>query len=438
MTQSPHLNSPTGLSGLDGRRVVVTGINYWPEETGNAPYTTGLAEHLAARGAHVTVLTGMPYYPQWRVPKAYAGKLWMKERQGGVDILRLRQYVPHEQSAIRRGITEATYLAHAARLAALPRPDVVLGVMPMVSGGAIAAATAARYRVPFGLLIQDLSGQAASQTGIRGGGSVAKATDSIEGWIARRAAGIAIVAEGFRHHLEELGVDPVRIRRVRNWTHIQPPKATPAETRARLGLPANAWICLHAGNMGLKQGLENIVDTARIAQDSHPNLLFVFVGDGNQRSFLEERAAGLSNIRFLPPQPEEVFADTLAAADALLVNQRPSVIDMCLPGKLTSYLAVARPVVAAVANSSETARELISANAGVVVDAGQPEHLLTALANLASDPARATDLGKRGQAFAFSHLTAAAALRSMETFVSDIANRRTTAPTGAWAHQEGD
>jgi colanic acid biosynthesis glycosyl transferase WcaI len=435
MTRSPHPKSP---SALNGRRVVIAGINYWPEETGNAPYTTGLAEHLAARGAGVTVLTGMPYYPQWRVPREYAGKLWVRERQNGVNVLRLRQYVPHEQSAIRRGITEATYLAHAVRLARLPLPDVVLGVMPMVSGGAIAAATAARYRVPFGLLIQDLSGQAASQTGIKGGGSVARATGAIEGWIARRATGIAIVAEGFRHHLEEMGVDPTRIRRVRNWTHIQPPTSTPAETRARLGLPADAWICLHAGNMGLKQGLENIVDTARIAQDRHPNLLFVFVGDGNQRSFLEERAAGLSNVRFLPPQPEEVFADALAAADVLLVNQRPSVIDMCLPGKLTSYLSVARPVVAAVAQSSETARELTGANAGVVVDAGQPEQLLTALTRLESDRSWAMDLGKRGQSFAFNHLTADAALRTMEGFISDIADRRTAAPSGAWVPQEGD
>ena len=48
-------------------RVLVVGVNYAPEHSGNAPYTTGLAEHLAARGHDVTVLTAMPHCPAWRV-----------------------------------------------------------------------------------------------------------------------------------------------------------------------------------------------------------------------------------------------------------------------------------------------------------------------------------------------------------------------------------
>jgi glycosyltransferase involved in cell wall biosynthesis len=413
-------------------RVLIAGINYWPEETGNAPYTTGLAEHLAARGAEVTVLTGMPYYPQWSVPKDYRGRLWAAERHNGVDIRRLRQYVPARQSAARRALCEVTYLAHALRFVALPRPEVVVGVMPMVSGGVIAAAAAARYRVPFGLVIQDLSGQAAAQTGIKGGGSVARATQRGEGWVARRAAGIAVVAEGFRPHLEAMGVEPARVRRVRNWTHIGAPRSGIGETRARLRIPADAWVCLHAGNMGLKQGLENVVDMARLASERGKSICVVFVGDGNQRAFLEGRAAGLSNVLFRSPEPEETFPDVLACADVLLVNQRPTVVDMCLPGKLTSYLVSGRPVVAAVAPTSETALELTNAGAGVVVPAGQPLAMLEAIANLEADRAWATELGRSGQVFAHSHLTADAALPALEEFLVNVAGSRRSAPA-VWA-----
>src|SRR4051812_50172102 len=54
------------LDSLVGARVLVVGVNYAPETTGVAPYTTAVAEHLASLGAEVTVVAGMPHYPQWR------------------------------------------------------------------------------------------------------------------------------------------------------------------------------------------------------------------------------------------------------------------------------------------------------------------------------------------------------------------------------------
>jgi glycosyltransferase involved in cell wall biosynthesis len=172
--------------------------------------------------------------------------------------------------------------------------------------------------------------------------------------------------------------------------------------------------------MGLKQGLENVVDCARIATTVMPELLFVLMGDGNQRPMLEERAAGLPNLRFLPPQPDDDFPNVLAAADVLLVNQRPTVTDMSLPGKLTSYFASGRPVAAAVAHASETARELDAAGAGLVVEAGQPAALLGAIQCLIANPLRAADLGERGRLFAQHHMTPAAALARLDHFLATI------------------
>lgn len=408
---------------VQGQRILIVGLNYWPEETGNAPYTTGLAEYLAAQGAGVTVIAGMPYYPQWRVADGYRGRWRLREDRNGVAIRRFRQYVPGSQSAARRALFEVTFLGHAAAARGLARPDLVLGILPSLSDGVLSAWLARRYRAPLKLLVQDLVGQSAAQSGISGGGKIAGVTSSIEGWVARQAEGIAVVAEGFRPPLEALGVAPERILRVRNWTHTKPATAPREITRDRLGFPADRTICLHAGNMGLKQGLENLVDAARLAVERAPDLLFVLMGDGNQRAMLEERARGLANVRFIPPQPEEEFPNALAASDILLVNQRPTVTDMSLPGKLTSYFASGRPVVAAVSPMSETARELTDTNTGLVVNAGQPELLLDAIRRLAADPDHAAALGERGKAYAQANLSAGAALARLEGFVTGRLDR---------------
>src|SRR6478672_5520155 len=115
---------------ISKRRILMIGINYWPEETGNAPYTTGLAEHFALVGDDVTVLTGMTYYPQWSVRPEFRGKIRSTARVNGVMVKRYATYVPPRQTAIRRIGFEAGFFVNALAPGKIARPDVVVGVVP--------------------------------------------------------------------------------------------------------------------------------------------------------------------------------------------------------------------------------------------------------------------------------------------------------------------
>jgi glycosyltransferase involved in cell wall biosynthesis len=207
---------------------------------------------------------------------------------------------------------------------------------------------------------------------------------------------------------------------VRDWTHIERPNMSRAEARDRLQLLQERVICLHAGNMGFKQGLENVIECARLAQQKEPSFQFVFVGDGNQRNALQELAAqyDLTNVLFLPFQPKDFFPNMLACADVLLLNQLASVIDMSLPSKITSYLASGRPVVAAVAPESEAAREIKQSGGGIVVPPEDPEALLDALLGVTQDTDLQNELGFRGQAYAKEALSPKASLEALDEFVA--------------------
>jgi colanic acid biosynthesis glycosyl transferase WcaI len=403
-------------------RLLITGVNYAPEETGIAPYTTGLAEYLVQRGHRVTVITGVPSYPQWRVYPAYRKVLLQRELRAGVEVWRVRNYVPHRQSTLQRGLYEASFLVGGLAKLSASQPDAVLGVVPSLSGGMLAWTAARRLRCPYGLILQDLVGPAAGQSGVgtsRASGPISAA----EARIARGASALGIIAEGFRPYLESLGVARERIYRVRNWLHVDEPTLERTDIRRRLGLPAGAVICLHAGNMGYKQGLANVIECARLATDVEPQLLFVLMGDGSQRQELVRLAQtyGLRNLRFLPIQPAELFTSVLAAADILLVNQRASVTNMSLPGKLTSYFASGRPVVAAVSPQSETARELVDTGSGVLVAPDQPGRLLEAILKLVADPDRQKELGAAGKQYARNTLHADHALARLEALVAATA-----------------
>jgi glycosyltransferase involved in cell wall biosynthesis len=403
-------------------RVLITSLNYAPEETGIAPYSTKLAEHLASRSYQVTVLAGMPHYPGWRVAADYAGQKSLVEIRNGVEVRRRSHYVPAKQSALKRGLYEATSLRMAMDLTKIRRPDAVLGIVPSLSGGIVARAAAMRFRVPYGLIFQDLVGQAAGQSGVAGGGHVAGVVRAAEGWTARGASAVGVIAEGFRPYLESLGVDPARIRRLRNWTHTGVATIDRASVRAQLDWPEVAVVCLHAGNMGYKQGLESVVEAARLSQQARSPLLFVLIGDGNQRTALARLAAkyALTNVRFLPLQPAATFSSVLAAADILLVNQRGSVDDMSLPSKLTSYVASGRPIVVAAAAHSETAREVSWSSSGLVVRPDDPRALIDGLVRVAGDAGLRVHMAESARTWAAGTLSEEVALRGYEQLLASV------------------
>jgi len=400
---------PVGGSPVVGSHVLIVGINYAPELTGIAPYTTQIAEHLAVDAASVTVVAGPPSYPAWRVPLDERG--WHRvEHRNGVEVHRLWHYVPSRQGGVRRALYELTFGAHVGAFTdRLPTPPgLIIAVVPSLAGAAAAARVAARYHVPLVVHMQDLMGRAAAQSGMVGGGALAGLTSTLEAWTLRRAARVAIVSEAFRPTLESYGVAAERIVFLPNWRHIGETHRDRNTVRRELGWAPGVTVALYTGNMGWKQDLGNVVEAARLSADRH-DLLWVLVGDGSQRMVLEAQATGLPNLRFMPPCSTEDYPDVLAAADVLLLNERASVGEMSLPSKLTSYAAAGRPVVAAVPIDGPTAKEATRLVGATIVGPGTPLHLLLAVNRKPSaNPRSATDRIKGFERARVSDLLAAA------------------------------
>ncbi|MFH0241130.1 glycosyltransferase [Streptomyces sp. HK10] len=413
------------MDSFAGRCVLVVSTNYAPEHAGIGPYSAQIAEHLAALGADIHVLAGMPHYPAWRVHEEYRGRWRVREAREGVTVHRRRHTVPRRQTALRRGLFEASVLAHGVAAPPLVRPDVVLSQMPSLAGGVLGARIARRAGAPHAVVVQDLMGAAAGQSGMSGGGRVASFAGGVEGRVLRSAALVGVVHESFTDRVAAMGVPRERVRVVPNWTHVRAPGGDRARTRARLGWPEDATVVLHSGNMGLKQGLEVLVETARLAdRDGGPGpgrpVRVVLMGEGHRRERLRKLARGVESLDFLPPAGTEEFPEVLAAADVLAVTQRASVLDMSLPSKLTSYFTAGRPVVASVAAGSGTAREVERSGAGVVVPAEDPKALLEAVRRLAGDPGRCAELGARGHEYVERRLSRRAGLERVTALLREV------------------
>lgn len=388
------------MEGGPTRRTLILGLNYAPEATGIAPYTAGLAAGLRRRGVQTSVITAHPHYPEWRVHDGY-GQWTAHDEQQGVEVTRVRHYVPRHPALTNRMLSEIS-LGLRQSVRRWRRQDVIVGVSPALFATAIVRLRAAitHPRTPFVVWVQDIYGQGLAETH-QGGRLSFRTLHALERRVLRSASRVVVIHERFAARVaREFGIPRDRIDVVRNWSHIDGESVrTVADTRRHLGWRDDEQVVLHAGAMGVKQGLESVIDAARVALHADAGIRFVFLGNGARRDHLRTLAEDLPNVQFIETLPQSEFVDAMNAADVLLVNERPGVAEMAVPSKLTSYFAVGRPVVAATDPTGITAAEVHAADAGVVVDAGDPDALLKAIVDLCGDEERHGRLGRNGRAY---------------------------------------
>jgi glycosyltransferase involved in cell wall biosynthesis len=380
---------------------------------------------LAKRGHDVQVLTGYPHYPQWKRHGDSAG-FRSDEVIDGVRVRRFNHHVPRKLSWAGRAAMELTF-GQQLMTAGWGRPEVVICVTPPLLAAAMAAARArlTRPRPAVGIVVHDLYSRGVAETGAASGMS-ARAVGVVESSTMRLADGVAVIHPGFTTDLvEHLGVDRRKIRETRNWTHVGPPDpSASALFRSEHRWAADEVVVLHAGNMGYKQGLGNVIAAAELAARSDSRVRFVLLGDGNQRRTLEAAGAGVQTLEFLDPVSEEEFPAALGSANVLLVNERPGIAQTAAPSKLTSYFRSGKPVLAATDPAGITAGELAASGAGVCIPADRPDLLLGEALRLGTDRALAAKLGEAGRRYCDEVLSEEAALDRYERWITDLADMR--------------
>lgn len=408
---------------MSSPHILISSTYYWPEATGNAPYVTGLAEHLVKRDYRVTVLTGFPHYPAWQ--STSGRRAAAREERNGVHVERRWHYVPQSATASRRALYEGS-IASTGWTAFRPRlkPDAVLAVVPTLAAGLLGSVASRTYRAPFGLIFQDLMGPASTQNGLKAARWLSGSLSKVEIAIARSADQVGVITEGFRGYLEQRGVSPHKVSPVRNWAHAGEATEARPVTRARLGWGPDEFIALHSGNMGQKQGLDNLLAAADSLQRmGSRRIRIVLAGDGNDRRRLEAEAARmqLRNVTFLPFQADEqAFGAMLAAADLLVVHQRASLTSSALPSKLTSYFNSGGAVLAVAAPESQAAVEVERSGGGIVIPPGDPQALACQLLLLSNDLPALRCMGERAREYATTHLGPSAALADYERLVTRL------------------
>jgi colanic acid biosynthesis glycosyl transferase WcaI len=402
-------------------RILVLTINYWPENTGIGAVVTQRCEYLASIGHTVTVCTAMPYYPQWRIQPDYAGKLFYREERNGVTILRSWLWVPHKVTSAKRVAFEASFLAGSfLRALRTEQPDLLLVISPPLGLGLSAVLLSRWLKVPYVFDVEDLQPDAAAELGMLPP-KLLPFLYHLESMAYKHAAMVTTISDGMRHRIIAKGIPAEKVG-------VVPPAAdndlfsvgntvNGRKFRQEHGLNGT-FVVVHSGNMGVKQNLNVVLDTAlRLKQ--RPEIVFLLTGDGAMKSELVSRAKDLrlDSVRFLPLQEKPEFLEMLAATDLALIVQRATVSDIAFPSKTITLLSAARPVAAAVSPNSEVARVILKSGGGEITEPENPLALAATIDALFHDSQTRLNLGESGRRYAFSFWQESRVLKNFESLL---------------------
>ena len=383
-------------------RIIVWGINYAPEFTGIAPHSVALCEFLLEQGHDVEMVTSFPYYPTWQKRPEDRGRLYRTDIVNGVPVHRCWHFVPGRVSALKRIVHEGSFVfTSTLRAIFLERPEVFVVVSPPLLLGVAAWFVGKLKRAPFVFHVQDMQPDAAVGLGMLQQSWFTRALYGLEAFAYRHAARVSGITRGMLATFRSKGVAESKLIYFPNAISLKNNEPPPqrGEFRNRHGFPTDEFLAIYAGNLGVKQGLEVLLETAALLREQR--IRFLICGDGAQREALAARAREmeLPNFSMLPLQKGRDYRALLVDADVCFITQQAGAGNSFFPSKLLGLLAESKPVVTVAAPECELARSLEEGDFGVNVPPGQPRELAAVLDVLAKDPQRMAKFGEAGRRY---------------------------------------
>lgn len=409
-------------------RILVVTQYFWPERFRINDLALGLVE----LGHEVTVLTGMPNYPAGRLFPGYGYFHPAREDYGGVAVRRV-PLLPRGSSGPWR--LPANYLSFALS-ATLLGPwrgrggyDLIFVFQPSPVTVALPAVLLRRLKgIPLLLWVQDLWPESLSAAGAVSSSLVLGAVERMVRFIYRRCDRVLVPSRGFIPRVLSLSAPPDRVVYFPNWAEsLYAPTGLEPEAPERGELPEGFRV-VFAGNIGAAQSFETILDAAGRLKGS--DIQWVVLGDGRRRGWLEGRIHDLgleTCMHLLGPRAVEAMPRYFSLADALLISlKRDPVFALTVPTKLQSYLACARPIVAAL--DGEGARIVEEATAGVTCPPEDGRALAEAVRSLRDmDPEERASMGLRGRAYYEAHFDRETLIGALDRLMRSVHEERVCA-----------
>lgn len=369
----------------------------YPDHSATAQLLSSLALALVERGWDVHVVSSRQLYD------VAGASLPPTEVFHGIKIDRVWTSRFGRARLLGRMMDYLTFYGSAAwRLWRLARSrDIIVSKSdpPMLS---VVAAGVAKMRSAMLInWVQDLFPEVAQALEVRGiNGVAARILQDVRNKSLRFASTNVVLGERMREKVKDTGVTPVRISIVPNWEcgRVVRPIAKNDNRLRREWELNDKFVVGYSGNMGRAHEFDTILDAARLL-NGNDDVVFVWIGNGAQRPWLEQQALrwGLTNFLFKPYQPRDRLFESLSLPDVHLISLRPALEGLIVPSKIYGIVAAGRPAIFIGEAGGEIAMLLRKHHCGYNIRPGDSEGLLACICALSANSEMCRLMGARAR-----------------------------------------
>jgi len=338
-----------------------------------------IAQEWVKRGYKVTILTGIPNYPEGKTYQGYGLTKKRKEKWNGIDIIRI-PLIERGHSSIQLILNYYSFVisgwfwSHFTKL----KPDLIFTfeVSPMIQA-LIGKWFSKRRKIPNYLYVQDLWPENLEIVGGIHNKMVLKHYQRMSDRIYKSCTKIFATSPSFVKAIQERVVDKDKVI---YWPQYAEEFYKPVERKQIAEIPDDGrFKIVFTGNIGEAQGLDILPKVARLVSD---DVCFVLVGNGRYKEQLIKDTEDVKNkFIFIDRQPAERIPEILAACDVAFLSFMDSpLFEKTIPAKLQSYMACGIPILAAA--SGETKRIIEEAECGICCELGNEKQLAKAIKTL--------------------------------------------------------
>ena len=360
---------------------------FWPENFRINDLTEGLLE----KGHKVTVLTGIPNYPAGSFFPEYGLFRNLRQDFKGAKVIRVPLIPRGNGSGLRLALNYFSFALFASVLAPFlcrDKYDAIFVFEPSPITVGLPALVLKKWKsIPVLFWVQDLWPESLTATGAVRSPWIINKVRALVGFIYRGCDRILVTSQAYYPPVQSFGIDSKTLRYFPQSVEAvyQPVKVEVDASEDALML--KGFRVMFAGNLGAAQSFGTILDAAEKLK-STPGIKIIIVGDGRMRSWIEEEVGkrGLGEtVQLLGRYPLEAMPRFFALADALLVTlKREPIFALTIPGKIQSYFACGKPVIAAL--DGEGSRLIDEAKAGITCPAEDADALAKAILAMAKMP----------------------------------------------------
>lgn len=350
-------------------KILVICQYYYPE-----PFRiTDICENLVKRGHDVTVLTGLPNYPEGKVLDGYRYGKRKKETLNGVNIIRCFE-IGRGNSNLRLFLNYLSFAISGTLKTILMKEkfDVVLvNQLSPVMMGIPAMAYKKKHNKKILFYCLDLWPDSLAAGGIKEESNIYKLFYKISKWIYNSADSILVTSSMFKDYFENvLKINNINIKHLPQYAEdLFTQKQDNIEDEVLTSSDNKKYNFVFAGNIGDMQSVETIIKAANELSKSS-NIIFHIVGEGSKLDDCKQlvKSLELNNVKFYGRRPLDEMPKFYGMADAMLITLKNNkTLSYTLPGKIQSYMAAAKPIIGS--SNGEIKRVIEESNCGFCCDA---------------------------------------------------------------------